>query len=401
MKVRLALSPQTDAPQTDAPQIDASPAIEFAGLKAQYARLKPEIEARIQAVLEHGQFIHGPEVAALEAALARFAGCAHAVAVSSGTDALLMALMAEDVGPGDAVFLPAFTFTATAEVVILLGATPVFVDVEETTFNIDPADLEHRLAAIAQAGSPNPKAVIAVDLFGLPARYPALAEICGRHGMFLLADGAQSFGATLHGKRVGTLAPTTAVSFFPAKPLGAYGDGGALLTDDSERATRYRSIRAHGKGDAKYDIVRVGLNARLDTLQAAILLAKLPVFAEELAARERLARLYDARLANVVSIPERPAGAKSAWAQYTIRVADRDRVVATLKTRGIPTAVYYPRPLHLQPAYERFGAGPGSLPVSEALCTRVLSLPMNAYLGGGANRVAGIILDGVVGAHGK
>ncbi len=358
----------------------ALPEIEFAGLKAQYARLKPEIDARIQAVLDHGQFIMGPEVAELERALASFADCADAVAVSSGTDALIMALMAEGVGPGDAVFLPAFTFTATAEVVVLLGAAPVFVDVDQGTFNIDPSDLEQRIRSVRNQGTLTPRAAIAVDLFGLPADYPALEQICRDHNLFLLDDAAQSFGARLNGKPVGQLAPATAVSFFPAKPLGCYGDGGALLTNDPARAEIYRSIRAHGKGTAKYDIVRIGLNARLDTLQAAILLAKLTVFPDELAAREALARQYDAQLGDGVTTPARAPGAQSAWAQYTIQVDNRDQVADALKAQGMPTAVYYPRALHLQPAYERYGDGNGSLPVSEQLCGRVLSLPMHGYM---------------------
>ncbi len=356
------------------------PPIPFADLKAQYARLKPEIDARIQAVLEHGRFINGPEVAEFEAALAAQAGCLHAIGVSSGTDALLTALMAEGIGAGDAVFLPAFTFTATAEVAMLLGARPVFVDVDPATFNIDPADLTRRIEDIAARGEAKPRAVIAVDLFGQPADYAALEEICAARGLFLLADAAQSFGGRLGERRVGALAPATAVSFFPAKPLGGYGDGGALLTDDAERADIYRSIRAHGKGGAKYDIVRVGLNARLDTLQAAILLAKLPVLADEIAAREKLARYYDSRLGNLVETPRRMAGAGSAWAQYTILSDGRDEVAAKLKARGIPTAIYYPRPLHLQPAYAGLGLGPGSIPVSERLSERVLSLPMHAYM---------------------
>lgn len=356
------------------------PPIAFADLKAQYARLKPEIDARIQAVLDHGRFILGPEVAEFEAALAAEAGCGHAIGVSSGTDALLMALMAEGVGAGDAVFLPAFTFTATAEVAMLLGARPVFVDVDPGTFNIDPADLTRRIEENAARGEARPRAVIAVDLFGQPADYPAIEAICESHGLFLLADAAQSFGGRLGERRVGALAPATAISFFPAKPLGGYGDGGALLTDDPGRAETYRSIRAHGKGGAKYDIVRMGLNARLDTLQAAILLAKLPVLADEIATRERLARYYDSRLGNLVETPRRVAGAASAWAQYSILLDGRDEVAAKLKARGIPTAIYYPRPLHLQPAYAGFGGGPGSMPASEGLSKRVLSLPMHAYL---------------------
>jgi UDP-2-acetamido-2-deoxy-ribo-hexuluronate aminotransferase len=354
--------------------------IDFAGLKAQYARLKPEIGRRIQTVLDHGQFILGPEVAELETALTKRAGAKHAVAVSSGTDALVMALMAEGIGAGDAVFVPAFTFTASAEVVLLLGATPIFVEVDERTFNIDTADLDRRVAEVARESVLLPRAVIAVDLFGQPADYGALEGLCRRHALFLIADAAQSFGAQLGNRAVGALAPATTASFFPAKPLGAYGDGGALFTDDDERAAHYRSIRAHGKGDDKYDIVRVGMNARLDTLQAAILLAKLTVFDEELAARERLARLYDERLGDVVEIPSRVPDSASAWAQYCVLTDGRDRVAKTLKSAGVPTAVYYPRPMHLQTAYARFGAGPGSLPVSERLCERILALPMNPYL---------------------
>ena len=355
---------------------DALPGIDFVGIRAQYARLAPEIDARIRAVLDHGRFIMGPEVAELEAALADFAGVGHAVGVSSGTDALLMALMAEKIGPGDAVFVPTFTFTATAEVVLLLGATPVFVDVDAHLFNIDPADLERRIAEVDAAGELTPRAVIAVDLYGLPADYAALSALCEARNLFLLADGAQSFGASLAGRPVGSLAAATATSFFPSKPLGGYGDGGALLTDDGARAACYRSIRAHGKGDAKYDIVRLGLNARLDTLQAAILLAKLPHFAAEITARERVAVVYDAGLAGVIETPARIAGAQSAWAQYTILHDARDALASALRDRGVPSMIYYPRPMHLQTAYAGFGAGGGSLPVAESLSGRVLSLPM-------------------------
>ncbi len=354
--------------------------IPFVDLKAQYECLKGDIDSRIQAVLEHGKFIMGPEVAELEEALAAFAGCKHAVAVSSGTDAMLIALMAEGIGPGDAVFLPAFTFTATAEVVAAVGATPVFVDVHKNTCNIAGNDLAEHVQEVAESGRLRPRAVIAVDLFGLPTNYESLEEIVEQHGLFVLADAAQSFGASVDGRRVGTLAPVTATSFFPAKPLGCYGDGGAILTDDDGRAGIARSIRLHGKGTAKYDIARIGMNGRLDTIQAAVLLAKLSVFADELAARERLAKLYDACLRGVVTIPHRVEGVTSAWAQYTIQLDERDRVAATLKEQGIPTAVYYPRPMHLQPAYEKFGAGPGSLPISEKLCERVLSLPMHPYM---------------------
>ncbi len=371
-------------------------AIPFVDLGAQYQRLKPGIEARIAKVLDHGRFILGPEVAELEAALAGRAGCAHAVGVSSGTDALLMALMAEGIGPGDAVFVPAFTFPATAEVVAALGAAPVFTEVEAASCNIDPADLAARVEAVRAEGRLRPRAIIAVDLYGLPADYARLGEIAAEHGLFLLADAAQSFGATLDGRAVGALAPATATSFFPAKPLGCYGDGGALLTDDAARAALYRSLRAHGKGEGKYDIVRIGMNGRLDTLQAAILLAKLEVFGEELSARARVAQWYDAHLDGHLRLPARPNSATGAWAQYTVQVAGRDRIAAELGAKGIPSAVYYPRPLHLQPAFAAFGEGPGSRPVSEGLCERVLSLPMHPYLDEGTvARISTALTDAI------
>ena len=341
-------------------------------LQSQYARLQPAIDARIQAVLDHGRFILGPEVAELETALAAYAGCAHAVGVASGTDALQIALMAEGIGPGDAVFLPAFTFTATAEVVALLGATPVFVDVDPRSFAIDCGDLERRLAGLTGMRA---AAVIAVDLFGLPADYTALNALAERHDVFLLADAAQSFGATLDDAHVGNLAPVSALSFFPAKPLGCYGDGGALLTDDGECAALYRSIRAHGKGGNKYDIERVGLNSRLDTIQAAILLAKLAAFDDDLAAREIVAQRYDAALAGFVTTPFRTNRSRSAWAQYAILVDDRDALCKALSRAGVPTAIHYPKPLYRQPAYQRFADG--TLPVSEEVCQRIVSLPMH------------------------
>jgi dTDP-4-amino-4,6-dideoxygalactose transaminase len=358
----------------------ASNTIEFVDLKAQYRRLKPEIDRRIQAVLDHARFIMGPEVAELEKALADYAGCRYAVSCSSGTDALLMVLMAEGVGPGDAVFLPAFTFTATAEVVQLIGATPVFVDVDGRNFNIDLAHLEATVEATAKAGRLRPRVVVPVDLFGLPADYARLNALADRHDLFILADAAQSFSGAIGNRRVGTLAPATATSFFPAKPFGGYGDGGAVFTDDDGRAEVLQSIRAHGKGGDKYDIIRLGLNARLDTLQAAILLPKLALLDEERAARQKLADFYDSQLADVVATPVRMPDALSAWAQYSILVDERDRVVADLKRQGVPTAVYYPLPMHLQTAYRRFGNGEDSLPVSESLSKRILSLPMHPYM---------------------
>ena len=352
--------------------------IPFMDLKAQYARLKPEIDAAIARVLAHGQFILGPEVKELEAKIAAYTGAAHCVGVANGTDALTIALMADGVGAGDAVFVPAFTFTATAEAVLVLGATPVFCDVDARTCNLDPADLARRADAVTAKGRLRPRAVIAVDLFGLPADYDGIGAVSARHGLFVLSDAAQSFGARAGNRRAGAMAPVTSTSFFPAKPLGAYGDGGALMTDDAARAELYRSLRAHGTGGAKYDIVRVGFNSRLDTLPAAILLAKRPALDAEIAAREALARRYDAALAGAVEKPPRPAGMVSAWAQYTIQSPARDRIAQHLKAKGIPTAIYYPKPMHLQPAYAAHGEGEGSLPVSEALSRRVLSLPFHA-----------------------
>ena len=377
--------------------VAAIPELEFAGLKAQYAALKPQIAARMACVFRHGQFIMGPEVAELEAALAEFAGVGHVVTVSSGTDAITAPMMALGVGPGDAVFLPAFTFPATAEVPVLLGAEPVFVDVDPRTYNIDPAGLESEVARVAAEGRLRPKAVIPVDLFGLPADYPALAAIAARHGMTVVADAAQSFGATLDGRMVGGLAPVTATSFFPAKPLGCYGDGGAVLTDDGDLAEALKSIRAHGRGREKYAIDRIGLNARLDTLQAAVLLAKLPSLTDEIAARQRLADLYDRHLAEVTTTPSRSNAATSAFAQYTIQVDHREAVQAQLKAAGVPSAIYYPRPMHMQAPYAGYAAGPGSLPSSERLAGRVLSLPIHGYMDDAvAERIAVAVRDAIL-----
>ena len=356
--------------------------IPFLDLKAQQARIAPELRRRIDAVLAHCQFILGPEVAELETALASFCGAAHCVAVSSGTDALQIALMAEEIGRGDAVFLPAFTYTATAEVPLVLGAAPVFVDVDPHTFQMDPAHLAARIAAVRAAGKLRPRAVIGVDLFGQPADWPAIAAIAAREGLFTLDDLAQSFGCTLHGRALGSAADATATSFFPSKPLGAYGDGGALFTESAERAALFRSLRTHGEGTTRYEVLRTGMNGRLDSLQAAVLLAKLSVFADELAARERVARFYDSHLGNLVEIPARVADSTSAWAIYAVLLRDgasRDRVQASLRADGVPTAIYYPRPLHLQPAYR--GSHDGTaLPVSEALAERILALPIHPDL---------------------
>lgn len=354
--------------------------IQFCDLKAQYKRIREGVNKRIQSVLEHGQYIMGPEVKELEKTLADYSGAKHCIGVSSGTDALLIALMAVGVKRGDAVFLPAFTYTATTEVVALLGATPFFVDVDSGSFNMSPDELVVQVQRVLDSGKLTPKAVIPVDLFGLPADYRAIQAIADNYQLHVIADAAQSFGASYDGKRVGCLAEITATSFFPAKPLGAYGDGGAIFTDNDELADVMRSLRVHGSGGSKYDVVRVGVNGRLDTLQAAILLAKFSVFNAEIETRRSVASEYDKRLAGHVSLPPRGEGSLSAWAQYTIRVANRDRVAARLKEKNIPTAVYYPKPLHLQTAYVEFGRGPGSAPISEALCSEVLSLPMHPYL---------------------
>jgi dTDP-4-amino-4,6-dideoxygalactose transaminase len=357
-------------------------ALPFLDLAAQQARIAADLRRRIDAVLDHCQFILGPEVAELEQHLAAFCGAAHCVAVSSGTDALQIALMAEGIGPGDAVFLPAFTYTATAEVPLLLGATPVFCDVDPHTFQIDVAHLGARIAAVRAAGKLRARAVIGVDLFGQPADWPALTALAQREGLFALDDCAQSFGASLHGERLGRAADATAVSFFPSKPLGAYGDGGALLTDSAARADLYRSLRTHGEGTTRYEVLRTGMNGRLDTLQAAVLLSKLTVFEDELAARERIARAYDAALADVVQVPARVADSASAWAIYAILLrnsAARTRMQEGLRAAGVPSAIYYPRPLHHQPAYRHAHDG-AALPVAEDLATRILALPIHPDL---------------------
>jgi UDP-2-acetamido-2-deoxy-ribo-hexuluronate aminotransferase len=353
--------------------------IPFVDLKAQQALLRSEIDRRIKGVLDHGRYILGPEVQELEEQLAKFSGASHVIGVSNGTDALLIALLAKNIGPGKAVFLPSFTYTATAEVVVLLGATPVFVDVDEATFNIAASDLEYRIDLAKSAGL-TPAAVIPVDLFGLPADHNAVNEIAKHHKMVTIGDAAQSMGGRYMERSVGTLSDVTCTSFFPAKPLGCYGDGGAVFTDDEELAVIMRSLRAHGTGSMKYDVVRIGLNARLDTLQAAILLAKLTVFSDELKKRNELAAYYNNALADRIVTPNTPEKMYAAWAQYTIQLDRRDVIAEVLKNDNIPTAIYYPLPMHLQPAFSEFGSGKGSLPISERLCGRVLSLPMHPYM---------------------
>ena len=350
----------------------------FVDLRAQQQRLGERIPQAIQKVLAHGHYIMGPEVRELEEKLAEFTGAGHVISCASGTDALLMALMAHNTGPGDAVFVPSFTFVATAEVVALLGATPVFVDVDADSFLLDTASLKAAVAESVRCGL-SPRGVIPVDLFGQPADYMEINRFAEEHGLFVIADGAQSFGAELNGNKVGTLAEITTTSFFPAKPLGCYGDGGALFTDDSEIADRLKSVRVHGKGANQYDAVNVGINGRLNTIQAAILIEKHAVFPEEIILRNLVAERYASMLENLVDVPTVRAGCTSVWAQYTVKTDQRDALSEELKRKGIPTALHYPIPLHRQTAYNGFPGAP-DLSVSERLSSMVLSLPMHPYL---------------------
>jgi UDP-2-acetamido-2-deoxy-ribo-hexuluronate aminotransferase len=352
----------------------------FIDLAAQRARIATKIDAALARVLAHGQYINGPEVRAFEAQLAAFCGAKHTLANANGTDALALPLMAWGVGKGDAVFCPAFTFAATAEVAPWVDATPVFVDVQPDTYNMDPASLEAAIAGVKREGKLEPAVVIAVDLFGQPADYPKLAEICRREGLKLIADAAQGFGATLDGKHPMHWADCTTTSFFPAKPLGCYGDGGATLTNSDEDLAAMRSFAVHGAGSDKYDNVRIGMNSRLDTLQAAVLLEKLAIFADEIRERNLVAERYRQMLPNQVKTPRVIAGGVSTWAQYTIEIADPDGLAAHLRNDGVPTARYYPKPLHQQSAYRAYPVGAGGMKVSDDICTRVISLPMHAYL---------------------
>lgn len=353
-------------------------------LARQYARLRDDIDGRVAAVLEGGRYILGPEVQELERALEAFIGGGHALAVANGTDALMIPLMAKGIGSGDAVFVPAFTFLATAEMVALMGATPVFVDVDPVTWTMDPADLEAKLARLRQTAVLHPRAVIPVDLFGRPADYGAIAKICEKAGLFLMADAAQSFGAIAAEGAVGRLAPVTTASFYPSKSLSCYGDGGCIFTEDEGLLEAMTAIARHGIGSGG-EATHIGLNSRLDTLQAAILLAKLTVFEEELESRSRIAanysRLLRERLSeDVLQLPADLSQGRSAWSVYSILCDRRDELRSALTAQGIASAIHYAKPLHRQPAYAAFGEGEGSLPVSEALARRILALPMHAYL---------------------
>jgi dTDP-4-amino-4,6-dideoxygalactose transaminase len=353
--------------------------IPFIDLQAQRQRLGRSIDEGMQRVLAHGQFIMGPEVTQLEQALAKFCGARHVVACANGTDALNLALRAVGIGAGDAVIVPAFSFSASAEAVVIAGATPVFCDVLAESCNIDPRSLAAAVATAKAAGL-RPRAVMPVDLFGFPADYPAIESLAAEHNLIVVSDAAQSFGASLGDRRVGTFGAITTTSFFPSKPLGCYGDGGAIFTADGEAAALLRSLRSHGEGRDRYDNVRIGVNSRLDSLQAAVLLAKLSVFAEEIELRQHVAQRYNAALADLVGVPHVDNATSSVWAQYTIKLNNRDQVTAALKRAGVPTAVYYPRSLHEQPAYIGFPVVAGGLPVAERLSQRVLSLPFHPYL---------------------
>lgn len=358
--------------------------MEFRDLKTQYKRLKAEIDERVLGVMERAQFIAGPEVKELEQKLAEYVGVKHCITCANGTDALELVLLAWGIGPGDAVFVPTFSFMSTAEVVASVGAFPIFVDIDPDTFNIDPGKLEQAIIQTQKEGEYNLRAIIPVDLFGLPANYDAITAIAKKYGLKVLEDGAQSFGGSIKGKRACGFGDAGTTSFFPAKPLGCYGDGGAIFTDDDELAVLLRSLTVHGKGAEKYDNVRIGRNSRLDTVQAAVLLVKFKAFCEyELDAINRVAEEYTKRLRGVVKTPVVSEGYLSSWAQYTIMLESekqRNELQARLKEQGIPTMIYYPKPLHLQTAFAYCGWQAGAFPVAEKACRRVLSLPMHPYL---------------------
>jgi UDP-2-acetamido-2-deoxy-ribo-hexuluronate aminotransferase len=373
--------------------------VRFIDLQAQYARIGDAVERRVLDVLRGGQYILGPEVTELESKLAQFTGARHCVSCASGTDALQIALMAQCVGPGDAVFVPTFTFVATAEVVSLVGATPIFVDIDPSNFNLNPQALERAIQAVRSNAATShvlprngvklrPRGIIPVDLFGQPADYARINAIAAGHGLFVIEDAAQSFGATSAQGRAGTLAPVACASFFPAKPLGCAGDGGALFTDDDAQAALFRSVRVHGQGSDRYENVRLGLTGRLDSLQAAVLLAKLDIFIDELAARDRIAARYSQSISARrlgITTPSIAAGMTSAWAQYSILARDsmhRSACQASLKSAGIPSMIYYPKPLHLQTVFAGLGYRAGDFPVAEDCAGRILSLPMHPYLDG-------------------
>jgi dTDP-4-amino-4,6-dideoxygalactose transaminase len=371
--------------------------IPFIDLQAQRLRLAGKIEAAVQEAVVGGAWVMGPQVRQFEADLAAFGGAKHALGCANGTDALALPLMAWGVGRGDAVFVPSFTFAATAEIVPWFDAEPVFIDVDAKTYNMDPGHLEAAIEATIKEGRLTPRVVIAVDLFGQPADYPAIKAICDKHGLKLICDSAQGFGCTINGDHPLKWADITTTSFFPAKPLGCYGDGGAVLTNDQALWDVMDSLRVHGKGEDKYDNVRIGMNSRLDSIQAAILIEKLKIFPEEIELRNRVAARYNARLGGSVTTPTVIDGGVSVWAQYTIEADNPQGLAAHLKTKGVPTAAYYPKPLHQQTAYKDFPVATGALPASDAAGPRVLSLPMHPYLD---DATQDLIVDAVRGFNG-
>lgn len=354
--------------------------MQFIDLPQQYQHLKSRIDQRIQDVLEHGHYIMGPEVKELESRLAEYVGVKHAITCANGTDALSLALMTLQITEGDAVFCPTFTFFATAEAIALQRATPVFVDSDEGTFNICPKDLEKRIKATIAEGKYTPRAIIAVDLFGLPANYPELCKIADKYNLKLIEDAAQGFGGAINGRKAGSFGDIATTSFFPAKPLGCYGDGGALFTNNDEYAELLRSFCVHGKGADKYDNVRIGMNSRLDTIQAAILLVKLEEFPRELVKRNEAAEVYNKDLSNKYKTPKIPDGFTSSWAQYTLRDNNRAKAIDDYRSKGVPTAVYYRTCMHQQSAFRYLGYKDGEFPISESLANEVFSLPMHPYL---------------------
>ena len=354
--------------------------MQFIDLQAQYQHLKTRIDKRIQDVLDHGEYIMGPEVQELEEKLAEYVGVKHAITCANGTDALTLCMMTLDIKPGDAVFCPTFTFFATAEVIAFAGATPVFVDSDERTFNICPIDLEKRIKQTIAEGKLSLKAIIAVDLFGLPANYPEIERIAKKYNLKLIEDAAQGFGGSIDGKKAGSFGDIATTSFFPAKPLGCYGDGGAIFTNNDEYAELIKSYRVHGKGQDKYDNVRIGMNSRLDTIQAAILLEKLAEFPIELKNRNELSNIYSQNLSSKYSIPEIPENYVSSWAQYTLLDPQRDKIMEDYKDKGIATMVYYRTCLHKQPAFKNLTSNPQFFPIAEKLSEQAFSLPMHGYV---------------------
>lgn len=359
--------------------------MEFIDLSAQYEYVKEKINKRIQTVLNHGQYIMGPEVAELENQLADYVGVKHAITCANGTDALQLAMMALDIKKGDAVFCPTFTFFATAEAAAFVGATPVFVDIDERTYNICPLDLERRINQVLEEGKLTPRVVVTVDLFGLPANYPAIRKVVNSYDMYLVEDAAQGFGGEINGNRAGSFGDLATTSFFPAKPLGCYGDGGAIFTNNDDYAELCRSYRIHGKGKDKYDNVRIGINSRLDTIQAAILIEKMAIFSYEVEKRNHVAALYNKYLQQLITTPFVPEGYVSSWAQYTLKSENRDKIIEELKKVGVPTMVYYKKCMHQQTAFHKLGYIDMDFPVASKTANQVFSLPMHPYLAEGVD----------------